>query len=340
MGPAAKDAVSALANVLQQDKDIGVRAAAASALSRIGPVDAIPAIIELLPDYPPTPRPDPAQTLVNIAKAMQDAGTVDSIPALKRAQIALEKAGDRMDAADVRRAIEKLERDRNEQFSARLRRFGEWVKVNPGAAAGLSLSLVYCAWFLVLRLAILHSKPLLLFHWNETLQGLDYKLPKWLGEATISMRWVVLIGFYQYHPRVLDAWVSSHVSRAREMLHSGMAIRDRTQSYSAAEGHLSTQGVQQNQMIPYVALPVRLKGKILGELKPEDLQVACADNRWRLLIKGEGGLGKTTLAKRIAQWGLAENSSERLCPDRQMLPVFLDAGIKFDVRKDLTTFKT
>jgi GTPase SAR1 family protein len=93
-------------------------------------------------------------------------------------------------------------------------------------------------------------------------------------------------------------------------------------------------------MIPYVALPVRLKGKILGELKPEDLQVACADNRWRLLIKGEGGLGKTTLAKRIAQWGLAENSSERLCPDRQMLPVFLDAGIKFDVRKDLTTFKT
>jgi hypothetical protein len=53
---------------------------------------------------------------------------------------------------------------------------------------------------------------------------------------------------------------------------------------------------------------------------------------------GEGGLGKTTLACRFALWALAENPTDRLCPDRQMLPVIIEPAGGFNVQKDVTAF--
>ncbi|MGA3025259.1 MAG: HEAT repeat domain-containing protein [Bryobacteraceae bacterium] len=320
IGPAAKDAVPTLVNLLQDDKDPAVTQYAA-ALGNIGLAakDAVPALTKALredTDY--LDGYTVAQALERIANASQDAGAVDSIPALKEAQEVLEKAGFGTPSAAVRRAVQKLERDRDEKLSTRLQNLLAWVKANPGSVVWPSLSVVYLVWFLVLQFALLPRIPLALLRWNENLVTLDFKLPTWLGEATVPFRKVVLIGFYHYRPRVLEAWVSSHVPRATEMLQSLPAVRDRT---------------------TYVPLPVRLNGTKLAELKPEHLQATCAANLWRVLLKGEGGLGKTTLALRIAQWALAGNPAERLCRDRQMLPVLLDSEIKFNVRKDLATFK-
>jgi hypothetical protein len=190
--------------------------------------------------------------------------------------------------------------------------------VPASVRTGLILFFIYLAWFLTLRFALLPRTPLAVFRWNERLEGLDYKLPNWLGEATVPFRKVILLGFYHYDPRVLEAWVSNHAHRAAESLLSQPAIKDRT---------------------TYVPLPILLNGKVIDELKPEHLQGTCEENIWRVLLKGEGGLGKTTLAARIMQWALAGNPSERLCRDRQMLPVLLNSEIKFDVRRDRTTFK-
>jgi hypothetical protein len=89
----------------------------------------------------------------------------------------------------------------------------------------------------------------------------------------------------------------------------------------------------------FVALPVILNGKPSSFLAPADLQDTTAHDRWCLLLKGKGGLGKSTLAFQLGLWAIAENPAERLCRDRKMIPILIEPQIKFDVRSDVPTFK-
>jgi hypothetical protein len=45
----------------------------------------------------------------------------------------------------------------------------------------------------------------------------------------------------------------------------------------------------------------------------KEFQAAFQGKIARLLIKGEGGAGKTSLACQIAKWAMADDPSERLC---------------------------
>jgi HEAT repeat protein len=324
IGPAAKDAVPVLAKALVKDI-FGAREAAADALRKLGPVakDAIPLITKGL-----TEDNDPADTLggrqlvanvvVDLANALRDAHETDSLSILNKAQVDLEKPGFDRESAEARRAVEDLKRDQRDKFSAQLKALFKWMQEHKAIAGGIVLFLAYATWFLVLRFVLLSYCPLTIFRWNEQFATLSYKLPRVLGEDTVPFRNVVLLGLYHYHPRVLEAWVSSHAAQARNNLRSVPAFE---------------------RCATYVALPVRVNGLTHAELKPEHLQASCAENRWRILLKGEGGLGKTTLAARIAQWALEQNPESRLCRDRRMLPVVLDSTINFDVRKDVPTFK-
>lgn len=338
LGPvAASFATKPLAAVLLDDKkDDLLRQAAADALGNMGSAtakDSIPALIKVLPedmehlqalrdgsaeaDHNPIfvagMVENASRSLVRIAQALQVAEATDSIRLLKDSRQALEKVGHTKQSADVQLVVQYLELRRTQNFFDLIWLLPNWAKT------ALIPSLIYLVWFLVLRFALLPRTPLTLLRWNEGLEGLAYKLPKWLGEASVPFRKVVLIGFYHYHPRVLEAWVSEHAQHATESLLSLPAIKGLT---------------------TFVPLPVLLNGELLPELKPWHLQKTCAANQWRVLIKGEGGLGKTTLAMRIMVWALAENPAERLCQDRRMLPVLLNSEIKFDVRGDLATFKS
>ena len=312
------DAVSALIIALQDD-DYDVRDNAAAGLVLIGPDDAkeaVPALIAALQDGDVR---NAASALASIAKGLQDNRSVDAIPELAEAELALENAGYDDQAEDVRRAVEALEAFEKNLWSTRIAQFFSWAKGHPWWATALFLLIAYLAWFLILRFGVLPRAPLRLLRWNENLATLDYKLPKWAGEATVSFSKVVLIGFYHYHPRLLEAWVGHHANHARQKLHS-----------------LETAQLRKT----YVPLPVRMDGKVVTELTAELLQQTCARKRWCLLLKGEGGLGKTTLALQMARWALAEKPSERLCRDRQMLPVLLEPGLGFDVRQDMAIFKS
>jgi GTPase SAR1 family protein len=86
---------------------------------------------------------------------------------------------------------------------------------------------------------------------------------------------VLLVGWFHYHPRVLDAWVAKHVSTAREQFSKKQTVRDR------------------NYHIP---LPVVLDGVTVPQLNPSVLAPALSTKRSRIVIFGEGGLGKTSLA--------------------------------------------
>ena len=53
---------------------------------------------------------------------------------------------------------------------------------------------------------------------NEALpESTDIKLPEWLGGINLPLRYALLVGFFRYHPRVLNAWVAKYIASARKV---------------------------------------------------------------------------------------------------------------------------
>ncbi|MGH8627352.1 MAG: hypothetical protein ACREYC_19480, partial [Gammaproteobacteria bacterium] len=73
---------------------------------------------------------------------------------------------------------------------------------------------IYFVLSLGLNVLTLWLRPLWLLRFNEFLKPLDLKIP-WL-ELKLPMRAVFIIGFFHYHPRVLDAWVAAHIDSVRD----------------------------------------------------------------------------------------------------------------------------
>lgn len=115
-----------------------------------------------------------------------------------------------------------------------------------------------------------------------------------------------VIHFFQYRPRVLDAWVSDRIEQAREEF-------DRRKTVEERKIHIS--------------MPVVLDGKTVTGLTAKELGKTCSRQEFRLLIWGEGGAGKTHLACQIAKWAMAEEKEARLCPHR-MLPVLIEEELE------------
>jgi hypothetical protein len=136
------------------------------------------------------------------------------------------------------------------------------------------------------------------------------KLPDWAGGGDASLAHLLLIGFFRYHPRVLDAWVLKHIPTVREQFN-----RIRT--------------VEQRQV--HVEVPVALDRRVVSALQPEHLNEAFSRKLTCLLIQGEGGSGKTSLACQIAQWAMAD--APRLSKHR-MLPVLIEQDLNLEVAKD------
>ncbi len=116
----------------------------------------------------------------------------------------------------------------------------------------------------------------------------------------------------KYHPRVLDAWVAAHINSVRENFQSRVTVANRQ---------------------IYLPLPVFLNNNALSQLSAKDLHPVFARNRCLVLIWGEGGSGKTSLACQIARWGMADDVNERLCPHR-MLPVLIEQELYSEARTD------
>jgi formylglycine-generating enzyme required for sulfatase activity len=105
----------------------------------------------------------------------------------------------------------------------------------------------------------------------------------------------------KYRPRVLDAWVEEHQGRVEQRFSAIATVEQRRH-------HLS--------------LPVKVGHKLEPELTPERLrQLDGVDGL--VLISGEGGVGKTSLALRIAGWAL-----EGRLTDRAVVPVLVEADLQ------------
>jgi len=144
----------------------------------------------------------------------------------------------------------------------------------------------YIALFLV-WLAFLWLRPLWLYRINEALKPYtDLTLPAWLLSLKAPIRYVLLVGCFHYSPRILDAWIAKSIATARDEFEKKDTVRDRR---------------------VHVPVPVVTDGQTVANLTAAHLQPTFGKNRVCLLIWGEGGAGKTSLACQVARWAMLED---------------------------------
>ncbi len=305
IGIEAKIAVPALIGALK-DNNAGVRLNAAYALGSIGTEasEAIPDLIKLLDDEQFYVSYAAVKGLGGIAAGFQDKAA--SLPSSKLAKLIsdfdkvlniLEDEKHKFTQEEIAKIRRPLNAIKTEKDSRLLDKSWEWVlkhKLFLGIAAYVTL--LPLLWFTLLRI-----KPLWLLQLNNALKPYtDFSLP--LISINVPLRYVLFVGWFHYHPRVLDAWVRKYIESAREQFPKKDTVSSRAN---------------------YIPIPVVLEGNTIPELSAENLRKSFHKQRTCLLINGEGGIGKTSLACKIASWAMAEDKEDRLS-EHLMLPVLLE----------------
>ncbi|MGI8503683.1 MAG: HEAT repeat domain-containing protein [Hassallia sp.] len=320
IGKEAASAVPALTEALKNDKEAQVRTSAASALGSIGEkaASAVPALAEALKDndvsrYASEVRYGAISGLKGIAESYQDnaskLSSTDLDKAISNLEKALKAADDLKDnftdqnKAPLRRSLYLLKKEKDSRF---FNRTLEWMVKHPWVTAALIyIIFVPSLWFALLRL-----RPLWLLHINNALKPFSsIKLPDMLGGGTLPIRTLLFIEFFNYRPRVLDAWVTAHIDSAKEGFGKKKTVSDR---------------------FVHVPIPVILDNNNFAHFTGKDLQPTFDKKRATLLIWGEGGAGKTSLACQLAVWAMSDDANQRIS-QHKMLPVLIEQELDFDV---------
>jgi HEAT repeat protein len=160
-------------------------------------------------------------------------------------------------------------------------------------------------------------RPLWLLNCNDILQRYtDIPLPSFLSNLKISDLLRLLLFRSCYHPRVLDAWVKANLGKARKEFDKKTTVKERS---------------------IYVPIPVILDGIDIAELTAKELQPKFSEQQECLLIWGEGGSGKTSLACQIARWAMSDDLEKRVCQHR-MLPILVEQELDFKVAEGKQAF--
>ena len=175
-----------------------------------------------------------------------------------------------------------------------------YVSEHPGLRASL---IVPALWVGALAgcLAAFFRRPRALLVLDRRLAALDMRL----AGRRFGVRHMLLLPALTRSTRALDAWVEGHIGSVRRVLEE--------------------QGVLHAHEI-YIPAPVAVDGGKPSRLRPELVAGPfCVERPACLAIQGEGGIGKSNLACRIARWAMDDDLSCRLAPHR-ILPVFLDGS--------------
>ena len=311
IGADAKETIPDLRAILKDnDEDVQMRSSAVYALGNIGAEakETIPDLTAALEDPDKDIRSNAASALKLMADSLQDNVNTLSPKELASTRSELEKALKILEANQtefseeetnaVRRAIADLKDQQNAHVS-------NLIRQNPWAMGVIVyLICVPSLWSILLWL-----RPLWLLKLNQILKYTDViELPPNLGGFKISLRTALMIQFFHYHPRVLDAWVKAHIQSAQAEFQDKETVKNRQ---------------------VYIPMPVTLNGTTLPNLTGKELRPTFKKQRDCLLIWGEGGAGKTSLACQIARWAMSEDETERLCK-HQMLPVLIEQDLNVE----------
>ncbi|NER33718.1 MAG: NACHT domain-containing protein [Oscillatoria sp. SIO1A7] len=163
----------------------------------------------------------------------------------------------------------------------------------------IGIILVYIVVFLV----VFWRSPLFMLTANKWLRGdAEIKFSISMVSLTIPINYLSLVVFVKHHPRVLDAWVAANIKNARNKLERKQKVKKR---------------------YVYVPVPVAMDDTELANFTAKNLKPKFDRGRECILIWGEEGSGKTSLACQLEKWAMSENPEERLC-EHKMLPILLE----------------
>src|SRR5215470_4053499 len=278
MGAAAKEAVPALIAALK-DQDGVVRSSAADALGRMGG-EAEPALIAALKDQDGVVRNSAADALGQIATALLDTRSTESLDQLKTAYEALNANPDlKAQAILVKRTIEYFESLWLVQARERtVKIISDHPYISITVAAYLLLQFIWllCFWRRPYRLLRISESI------HKTNQTLTIPIPHF--PISLKLPYSTLIFLYQSRPRVLNAWVQKYLGIVQKKFEEKRTSKDR-QIHIAIPAVINNTDWDANTVIllqPYF-----------------DAAPTVA------LITGEGGAGKTSVAWQMAAWAMA-----------------------------------
>jgi HEAT repeat protein len=131
----------------------------------------------------------------------------------------------------------------------------------------------------------------------------ELKVPK--NPVTPEFK-VPILKFFKYPERALDAWVAERIEQVQQTFEQRPTVQER-QIHVSMPVHLNKQEVE-------------LQAKILRD------EFGKRKQFW-VVIWGEGGGGKTSLACQIARWAMDKQANTRLCKHR-MLPILIEEELE------------
>ncbi|MEG5059839.1 HEAT repeat domain-containing protein [Microcoleus sp. A2-C5] len=326
IGAEAKTAVPQLI-LLLQDSDGNVRSSATKALGSMGAEakTAVPQLILLLKDSDKL-RSSAAYALENIALSLQEKAKTLTPSELNQAVSNLESALKIFEQYEPERDDEYVSVDGSvkKRTIANLRVYIKNLKAEQNANLfnlisqnqWVAAAIIYLIFFPSLWFAILRLRPLWLLRINDALKPYEFKLPETWGGAPVRIRDLTFISIFIYRPRVLDSWVSAHIETVREQFSQRNTVKSRA---------------------TYIPVSFELDDKKLPQLRGQDLPSIFTKKRICLLIWGEGGIGKTSIACQIADWAMEPDKTKRLCK-HLMIPILIEEELDSKVAEGKNPF--
>lgn len=305
IGPAAQEAVPALIAALN-DSDPYVRQYTAEAFGEIGLAakEALPGLVTALNDADEHVRWNAADALEKVAKALDKARDFAALPVLKQTAEAVSNNPDEQVKAhtdEIVRAVEHLEL----QWWARWReRVWTFLSDHPI----LSSLVAFWAACLVVWSLLLGLRPLWLLGVSKGINSIEQKMTIPIPNFPLSLplRHFLLLSLFHYRSRVLDHWVKKHLPKARSEF-------DKLPTVEQHRIHLS--------------IPSTINGDDWDAESVVKLQEHFDGKQSLVLVRGEGGAGKTSMSCLMAKWAMEEKDAARLCRKHAMIPVMLESGL-------------
>ncbi|WP_198287541.1 HEAT repeat domain-containing protein [Rivularia sp. PCC 7116] len=174
---------------------------------------------------------------------------------------------------------------------------------------------IYLFFLPLLWYSLLFIRPLWLLRINGALKPFDIPLQIQPidGNINISLRYILFVKAFAYLPKVLDAWVDAHIRSVEKEF-------ERKDTVSNRSIHIPISVLFYDSSQKYVQI---------DKLSGQNLRGEFDKHRSCILIYGEGGTGKTSLACQIAKWAMSENEEERICKKHRMLPILIEHDLVF-----------
>lgn len=264
---------------------------------------AIPDLVEVLKDSDKEVSEKSATTLIEISKKSKEMQGSLSSSELDKAISGFEQALKLL--ANEKDKSDKIQENLTSLINEKNHRLWNLVVKQIKSHPWL-LSLLAIPVFLIVYYITLCLSPLLLLLFPSEMLG-KFKIP------------IGLLLQLKYHPRVLNAWVSKYLSSSTSTS---------TEQYGARILFWNNATANLHRPSRYIPLPLRIETNSQPRrhenLPLELLQEIFQQNTARLLIYGKGGIGKTSLACKLAESAMADEPSQRLHKKHSLLPVLIE----------------